>query len=158
MSKTAAGRSDVARGPTVPRVSGLLAYNSAHFGSRTAVRIDGDGGVSHAELARRVAEAAAVLGQHVRPGERVAIWMHNCHAWVTAFLALNALGAVCVPVNTRLTPAELSVILLDAEVSALIATAHYRGRHYLEEALTGLPAHPPGMRVIGASDAQPAAD
>ncbi len=143
--------------PGTARLVDLLHYNATHFGGRTAVRIDG-AGITYTELERRVAETAAVLGRQVRAGDRVALWMHNCHAWVVSFLALNALGAVSVPVNTRLTPAELAVILLDAEVRALITTPHYRGRHYLEEALSGLPQHPAGMLVYGASDDQAAGD
>ena len=45
--------------------------------------------------------------RHVRPGDRVALWLHNSFAWIASFLALNALGAVSVPINTRLTAAEL---------------------------------------------------
>ena len=50
-------------------------------------------------------------------------------------MIVAALQAISVPLNTRLTPAELRVILEDAEATVLVAASHYRGRNYVEEAL-----------------------
>ena len=98
-----------------------------------------------------------MLGAHVAPGDRVGLWLHNSFAWLATFLALNALGAVSVPINTRLTAAECGTILRDARVRALVTTRRYRGRDYLDEALSGDASADAGMVVFAASDDVPAA-
>lgn len=79
-------------------------------GDRPAV-VRGDRVLSFAELQRRVAAAAAALGQAgCAPGERVAVLAPNSPDYLVWLLALLRLGAVCCPMNTRLpnrTAAEL---------------------------------------------------
>ena len=73
-----------------------------------------DEGCSYAQLDALVNETMRLLAPEVQAGDRVALWMPNSFAWVASFLALNALGAVSVPVNTRLTGNELRTIVHDA--------------------------------------------
>src|SRR5947208_85470 len=110
-----------------------LRYNVAHFGGRVAATIDDDA-LTYAQLADMVDEARQLIGARIAPGDRVALWLPNSLAWIASFLAITALGGVLVPVNTRLTGAELAVILSDAGVRVLITTPAYRGRNYLAEA------------------------
>jgi fatty-acyl-CoA synthase len=114
----------------------VFRHDVRHYAGKVAIRIDGTA-LTYAELARRVDETAQVLGAHVAPGDRVGLWLHNSFAWLASFLALNALGAVSVPINTRLTAAECGTILRDARVRTLVTTRRYRGRDYLDEALSG---------------------
>src|SRR5688572_25555278 len=109
----------------------LVRHNTRFFPSKIAIRIDG-ASMSYAELGNRVEEAAQVFGRHVQPGDRVGLWFHNSLAWVVSFLALNSLGAISVPISTRLTPLECRVILQDAQAKAIITTRRYRGRNYVE--------------------------
>ena len=146
-----------ARAGARSRLIDLLHYDALHFAHRPALRIDGSA-LSYRDLKLRVSETALVLGQHVKSGDRVAIWLPNSFSWVASFLALNALGAVSVPVNTRLTAAELALLLRDAGVRALITTRHYRGRDYLDEALAALSAEDRGVLVYTASDDEAAQD
>ena len=139
------------------RLVDLLHHDVRHFGSKPALRIDGNA-ITYGELGQRVAEATRVLGRHIKAGDRVAIWLQNSFSWVASFLALNSLGAVSVPINTRLTPAELSVILRDAQVRALITTPHYRGRDYVDEALAMLSPEDKDVLVYAVSDDLPATD
>lgn len=61
-----------------------------------------DGRVTYAELERRVAHLTAALARlGVRHGDHAALCMGNSIRWVELFLALGAVGAVTVPVNTR---------------------------------------------------------
>lgn len=133
----------------------LLAHDAAHFAGKPALRLDGRE-LTFRELARLVDEQKALLGPFIAPGDRVALWFHNSFNWLAAFLALNALGAVSVPINTRLTAAELQVILRDVRARALITVAHYRARNYLDEAMGALDALDAGMIVFDASDGCPA--
>lgn len=134
----------------------VFRHDVRHYAGKVAVRIDGVG-LTYAELAARVDETARVLGAHVGPGDRVGLWLHNSFAWVATFLALNALGAVSVPINTRLTAGECRSILRDARVRALVTTRRYRGRDYLDEALAGDAPADAGRVVLAASDDVPAA-
>jgi o-succinylbenzoate---CoA ligase len=64
---------------------------------------------TYAELDTAVSAAAAHLhAQGVRPGDLVAVLLPNSFAYVCLIHALARLGAVLVPLNTRLTPAELA--------------------------------------------------
>ncbi len=145
----------LARAGRRPRLVDLVHYDALHFGQRPALRIDGSA-LSYRDLERRVDETARALGARIKGGDRVAIWLPNSFSWIASFLALNALGAVSVPVNTRLTAAELAVLLRDARVRALITTEHYRGRDYLDEALGALTGE--GMLVYAAGDGARAQD
>lgn len=135
----------------------LLAHDARHFADRVALRLDGRE-LGYAALARAVDEQVAVLGRHVAAGDRVALWFENSFNWLAAFIALNALGAVSVPINTRLTPSELGVILNDVHARALVTVRHYRGRRYLDEVIGVVEHLPEGMIVFDASDDRPATE
>jgi fatty-acyl-CoA synthase len=138
-------------------LSDVLRHNATHFANKPAFRINGRV-LSYQQLQKTVDEVAQVLGESVKPGDCVGIWLKNSVSWFATFLALNALGAVSVPVNTRLTGAELRVILRDARAGALITTSNYRGRNYLDEALASLAGDAEGMLIFDASDDHAAAE
>jgi fatty-acyl-CoA synthase len=86
-----------------------------------AIRFEG-ATITWAELHERIgALAAAFTRCGVRKGDRVAVLMTNRPEFVEATLAANALGAVAVPVNFRLTSDEAGYILRHCG-AALIAT------------------------------------
>jgi fatty-acyl-CoA synthase len=133
--------------------SEILAYNATYFPGRIAVTID-ERALTYGGLAAQVREVRKLLAQqHVEAGDRVAIWLPNSFAWIATFLAVTSLRAVSVPVNTRLTIAEVDVILRDADARVLITTSQYRGRNYLDEANAG---DFPCPVTIEASDDSPA--
>lgn len=66
----------------------------------------------------RLAQGLLKLG--IKPGDRVALLMRNCIQYLEVFFASARIGAVLVPLNVRLAPAELDYILDDCSVSALI--------------------------------------
>ena len=53
----------------------------------------------------------------LKEGDRVLIWGVNRPEYIIAFLAALRLGAILVPINTRLTPAEVGWQSTDAELS-----------------------------------------
>src|SRR4030081_530140 len=76
---------------------------------------------SFAELDERVDAAAhALLQQGVQAGQHVGILAPNGAGFVVAVHALSRLGAVSVPINTRLTPTEIDWQTADADVSLLL--------------------------------------
>src|SRR5213080_1931519 len=65
-----------------------------------------------------LARSLAQLG--VRRGDRVAVLMRNCHRYFELYYACARMGAVIVPINTRLAEAEIAFILADSEARVLI--------------------------------------
>ena len=77
---------------------------------------------TYAELDATVNRTASSLAARgVGPGQRVAILSHNNHAFVVAYFALARLGAVSVPINFMLTPAEVGYVLGHSGATGLIA-------------------------------------
>lgn len=138
-------------------LAALLAHDATHFAGHAAIRLDGQE-MSYLQLERRVSEVADVLGREIRAGDRVALWFNNAFNWLASFIALNALGAVSVPINTRLTAAELATILRDVRPRALVTVDRYRGRDYLDEAMTAVAALDDGVLVWDASAERPAGE
>ena len=68
-------------------------------------------------LSNRCAAVMADCG--LVKGDRVALLMQNCLEFVGLFYGAAKLGIVVVPLNTRLTPSELSFILSDSGTKAL---------------------------------------
>jgi fatty-acyl-CoA synthase len=86
----------------------------------TALRFMGHT-ITWAELRRRVVALAGALSRRgVGFGDRVMILMLNRPEFVESVLAANVLGAIAVPVNFRLTPAELAFLVDDCEARMMI--------------------------------------
>jgi fatty-acyl-CoA synthase len=76
---------------------------------------------TYGELADRVDELGAALRElGIEPGDRVAYLGPNHPGFVETMFATFAIGAIFVPLNTRLAPAELSYVLRDAQARALV--------------------------------------
>jgi len=56
----------------------------------------------------------------VRPGDRVGLWLKNRPEFVMAYFGILNTGAVVVPINNFLKPAEVSYILQDAGIEILV--------------------------------------
>jgi benzoate-CoA ligase family protein len=80
------------------------------------------GDATYAELLGLVTRAAAALrASGVGRGDRVALLLPDGLGWAAAFFGALRLGAVAVPLNTRLTPPALESLLADARPRALVA-------------------------------------
>lgn len=76
--------------------------------------------------------AIALLELGVKPGERIALWMSNCPEWVIAQFAATRLGAILVPLNTRLRRDDLAYALSDCGARAVFTQANSAGFSYVE--------------------------
>jgi fatty-acyl-CoA synthase len=70
------------------------------------------------ERVNRLANALAGLG--VGKGDRVAILSPNCHRFLESFYGVTAIGAVLVPLNYRLVPADFLYIVNHAEARVFL--------------------------------------
>ncbi|MCC9173693.1 acyl-CoA synthetase [Arthrobacter sp. zg-Y179] len=89
---------------------------------RTALVFQGRG-ISYTELDERINRLAQALrASGVGHGSRVAFLGDNHPAFLETFFAAGTLGAVFVPLNTRLAPPEIQFALQDSGSSVLVYT------------------------------------
>jgi fatty-acyl-CoA synthase len=91
---------------------------------------------------RVVALADALSRRRVGFGDRVMILMLNRTEFVESVLAVNSLGAIAVPLNFRLTPAEIAFLVEDCEARAMITES------VLAPVATGVRAIQPLLEMI----------
>ena len=102
------------------RLENILAAHAVRTPDKTAL-VSGSQRVSYRALhagARAMAGGLRAVG--VGPGDRVLVYLPNGVEFVQVLYASFMLGAVVVPVNTRLTPKELAYFAQDSEPVALI--------------------------------------
>lgn len=102
-------------------VASALRWWARTHGGRDAVVI-GDESLSYREMHAWTGRLARKLADDgVKPGDRIGLLAPNVLHWPVAALAIMRAGAVLVPLNSRLKPAEIRKIADDAEISAVIA-------------------------------------
>jgi len=80
-----------------------------------------DSTITYKDLNERINRTARMLqGLGVGKGDRVGVLMHNTYQLIEIFFALGKLGAILVPLNTRLVSAELEYIIKDSGLTALV--------------------------------------
>jgi benzoate-CoA ligase len=97
-------------------------------GSRAAFRFDGRA-ITYAELAAavdRCGNALAALGVEIE--HRVLIVLNDTPAFAASFWGAIKLGAVAVPVNTLLSPAEFEFLLNDSRARVAVVEESVAGR------------------------------
>src|SRR5215469_355880 len=98
-----------------PSVGAYLREWAAAQPSHPALKWAG-GELTYAELHQRSSRVARALeAAGVRPGDRVAFLDKNSPEQVEMFFGASYLGAVPAPVNFRLAPPEVAVIVEDCE-------------------------------------------
>lgn len=107
---------------------GLMLEKRAHLNPNLEGCVETESGrrFTYRELDQRCNRTANMLqSQGVKSGDRVALLMMNGVEFIDAFFACAKIGAVCVPLNWRLTADELSFILSDSGSSALIFSSDF---------------------------------
>jgi len=99
----------------------ILERAVALFPDQVAV-VDGDRQVTYVELGERTARLARFLqASGLQAGDRVSIIEVNSLHFLEAYFAVAAVGAILNPLNHRLSPRELELILEDAGSRWLLA-------------------------------------
>lgn len=82
--------------------------------------------LTYRELADRVLRLAGALEQlGLSAGEKVGLLLYNTQAFVVSYFALLGLGVTVIPLNTRLTPTELDILLNDARARLIISSPEF---------------------------------
>ena len=83
------------------------------------------------ELHDRVASVAAALSElGFEAGDRLALLLPNGPQYIELVYACSWLGVIAVPLNTRLSAAEIDRVLADASPRGLVSTRHCRSRRH----------------------------
>ncbi|HET6932923.1 MAG TPA: AMP-binding protein, partial [Candidatus Acidoferrum sp.] len=105
----------------------FLRYAEQQYAGRTAVVCE-QNRFTYAEFAGRARRLAGALRQAgIQPGDRIAFLSTNCHRLLEAYYGVLEAGAVLLPLNIRLTPAELAYILNDAGATFLFVEKQLLG-------------------------------
>ncbi len=112
---------------TMPR---LLAWAAARAPERIALEEAGlQLDYAALDAARRRA-AKAFLAAGTGHGDRVAIWAPNRHEWIVAATGAQSIGAIVVPLNTRMKGAEAAYILRRSGACMLFTVGEFSGNRY----------------------------
>ena len=100
-----------------------LAYHADRSPGRTVVRF-GQDALTYADLYHRVRRLAAGLtAAGVQQGDVVGLLADNSPEFLEVMLAVNYVGAIVMPVNTRLTDTEIAYILGHSRARMLMVGA-----------------------------------
>src|SRR4051812_37695602 len=100
-----------------------LARHAYSIPDEIAIRFEG-ASLTWAQCDGRVRRLAAAFAERgVGRGDRVVVLMTNRPEFVEATIAANAVGAIAVPVNFRLTPSEVGYVLRDSGASLVVTDA-----------------------------------
>ena len=104
-------------------VTRMLATSCRRHTTAVAV-VDDEVSLSYTELLRRtIGVARQLIDKGIMPGDRVGILLPNGVPYTVSYLAVHAAGGIAVLVNSRLTVPELTHVLSDARVAAVITDA-----------------------------------
>ena len=84
---------------------------------------------TYQEFCSRVYQLSRCLKRiGIKKEDKVAILHPNCHTFLEAYYAIPQIGAISVPINTRLSAGEIAYILEDSESKLLIADPMFKNQ------------------------------
>jgi acyl-CoA synthetase (AMP-forming)/AMP-acid ligase II len=97
--------------PPIERIHHLLEKRAAHAPRVIALADTGTGALSYEQFAETSQQAATTLrAAGLTPGQRLLIVAENCNALPVLLMAASRCDAWAIPVNARLSAAEISRI------------------------------------------------
>lgn len=103
----------------------LVERNAQRYPDKIAIIFEGQR-LTYLEFRDRVTGLArALLHLGLKPGDRVAILLENCHQYGEMYFAIPSAGMVAVPLNYRLSGRELAYILNHSEAKVLLVGSEY---------------------------------
>ena len=101
-------------------LSSLLSETAGNHPKRVGIKF-GERILTYADMDNSASLCAGgISALEVKPGDRVAILMKNCPEYIISYFAIIRAGAIAVPINSFLTPDEVTYILKDCGCSLLI--------------------------------------
>ena len=113
---------------TIPR---LVEAAARAWGPHNAIE-DGDVTLTFPALeAARLQSARAFAASGISPGDCIGIWAPNIHEWIVAAIGLQSVGAVLVPMNTRMKGAEAAYVLRKSQARMVLTVGDFLGENYV---------------------------
>ena len=108
-------------------IPGVFAHSVAQFSKRVALieprEASGTCVLTYRDLQQRVRSFAGYLqAAGLQQGERVLLWSASCIDWMVAFLAVQTVGGVVVPLDVHSTETFLRQLAQTTEAKYLVAT------------------------------------
>lgn len=111
------------------------------FANRPALIGEDGSTLSYAQLdTQRLIAARALLTLGVQAQDRVALWAQNCNEWVIAALAAQSIGAVLVPINTRMRGQEVAFVLERSCAKVLFTCGRFLDQYFPAQLAAHRPA------------------
>ncbi|MCL2913966.1 FadD3 family acyl-CoA ligase [Shewanella corallii] len=121
--------SDLSTNP-IKTIPALVFDAARRYGDLPAIE-DGSESVSYDQLpAECLSVCRALIASGIEKGDRVAVWAPNCSRWVIAAIGLQMAGAVLVPLNTRMKPAEAADVLSRSGAKLLLSVGDFLDKDY----------------------------
>jgi long-chain acyl-CoA synthetase len=128
---------DKIRGIEKLTLSTLLSNKAKEIPQKTCIKFE-KRKLSYSEIDKLVSLVAGGLNSlGLKNQERVAILMENCPEYVISYFAILRAGGIAVPINTFLTPDEISYILTDCICKILIYSNKFSP--YIEKIKNNIP-------------------
>ncbi|ATI80691.1 AMP-binding protein [Sphingobium yanoikuyae] len=119
---------DVTLRHTLP---GVIAHVAARYGDTPFIVGEDGASISFAAFKDQVDRLAGALIAHgVEHGDRVAIWAPNSPEWILAASAIESIGAIMVPINTRFKGGEAAFALDKTRARILFTVTGFLGNDY----------------------------
>jgi len=101
----------------------IIRLNTKRAGKEVAI-VWHDVRLTYKELDLRTnAMANALIDMGVGKGDRVSLLANNCHQFIEVHIACSKVGAILVPLNTLLKPAEITLLLNHSEAKVIFVTS-----------------------------------
>ena len=143
-AERAAGLRDSQRRDPAHNSADWIRRHAAASGDRLAVADDARR-LSYRDLEARIARLAGWLeAAGIARGDRVGVLAGNCTPNLETVFAAARIGAIVLPINTRLSPPEICFLLDDSRAKGLVHEAHLRE---LADAACDLAQAPPPVRL-----------
>jgi acyl-CoA synthetase (AMP-forming)/AMP-acid ligase II len=137
---------------TIPE---LIRRASMEYGDQQFIVGEDDQSLTFQEFEQSVEVAArAFLARGIEIGDRVAIWAPNSAAWIVAACAIEMIGAVMVPINTRFRGGEAGYILAKSRAKLLCTVGSFLDNDYVAMLQKALGGTAPDRPVAGLPDLQ----
>jgi HIP---CoA ligase len=109
----------------------LIAHVANRYGDTPFVIGEDGAATSFAGFRDRVHRLArALMARDIEPGDRVAIWAPNSPEWMIAAAAIESIGAIMVPINTRFKGGEAFYALAKTRARILFTVGGFLGNDY----------------------------
>ncbi|MGE5279275.1 MAG: AMP-dependent synthetase/ligase [Deltaproteobacteria bacterium] len=139
-------------------IQDVLEAINKHYGEATALQIEEKDGsfrkLSYVGLGRKAVDiSSALIKFGLQKGDRVAVFSESRPEWAAVFFAVVSCGGIVVPLDVKLSPAEIAFILNDSGARFVFVSAK------LADIMAGCRGSCPSVeKVIGLDGREPPCD